>query len=365
MGSPWDHWKVRRFVPWFLLGLMGLTTGLGVGLGTSPNPSASQTDPPSTQADRTTIPAPRFDVPVFQTGCATKEPSPGVVVRVTMRVTRSGPLTFEFVPVCIDGRGPFPFILDTGASVSVVDTALARTLELTPSGAPEFGSGVNCVARVEPSQLATWSLGDVPLAPQKIAVVNIPLFGAQHAPAGLIGSDVLSRFGSVRLDFRSQLLSVDGAEGTVIGNDETTTGPVSSAIHSSRSQGDRNVTVPLSVVASNGEVEATVDVRIGNTQQRFALDTGSGRSAIATSFASFIALRPTRQSEMVVTAGCMSKGQLVESGSWSIGAMSLRPKSLLEVSLGTVPVAGLLGSDELLPFGWIVIDYQKGELLLG
>lgn len=326
----------------------------------------SPTDTPSAQSDGKIIPAPRFNVPVFQSGCASEEPASGSVATVAMRVRRSGALVFEYVPVCIDGKGPFPFILDTGASISVVDTALARTLQLAPSGSPQVGSGVNCVARIQPSQVARWSLGRVPLASQRVAVITIPLFGAENAPAGLLGSDVLSRFGSIRLDFRSQALRVEGGEGPPNEDHQIAGKPVPSAVDASLSQGDQYTAVPLSVVSRAGGVEATVDLRIRNTEQRFVLDTGSGRSSITDTLAKSIPFPSVGQREEVVSVGCMILARLVMSGPWSIGSTSLGPKPLLEVSLGaTFSASGLLGSDELQTFGWIVVDYRAGELLLG
>jgi len=85
------------------------------------------------------------------------------------------------------------------------------------------------------------------------------LFGTSNAPAGLLGSDVLSRFGSVRLDFRSQMLRVDGREGPAVVNSEITGMAVPSSVDARLAQGDGYTTVPLSVVAQAGGVEAMID----------------------------------------------------------------------------------------------------------
>ena len=45
-------------------------------------------------------------------------------------------------------------------------------------------------------------------------------------PVGLLGSDVLSRFGAVRIDFAAQTLTFGGPQGPVLSNsDEEVRGP--------------------------------------------------------------------------------------------------------------------------------------------
>jgi predicted aspartyl protease len=306
------------------------------------------------------VPFAGFKVPTYRLGCTSSESAVASVTSVPMNVVRSGAFVFEFVPVCIDDQGPFPFILDTGASRSVVDTALARVLSLPTSGPTRLGVGVNCSAKVGSTRVGTWAVGPVPLAPQVLDYIDIPFFGAKDAPAGLIGSDVLSRFGSVRLDFRAQVLVLARPEGPVP-TYLTPRRSVPSEVATTLTQGDPYRLVPL----SNGYLTPLVDVRIGGAERRFVLDTGAGRSSVRRSLAHSESLPVSGERDVAVSAGCTTVTPLVKSGRWSLGRIHLRPQPLLEVSLGPIPAFGLLGSDQLNTFDWVVIDYQASELLVG
>src|SRR5215471_16231077 len=75
---------------------------------------------------------------VTPSGKHVKLSTPGVPKgqqRVRLRViTAKGRDTIALVPVFINGRGPYPFALDTGASQSLIDSGLARTLGLRKVG---------------------------------------------------------------------------------------------------------------------------------------------------------------------------------------------------------------------------------------
>src|SRR5689334_19042598 len=51
-------------------------------------------------------------------------------------LTEAGRSTLAVAPVYIGGRGPYPFLVDTGASHSLVDSDLAKQLQLQPDGTP-------------------------------------------------------------------------------------------------------------------------------------------------------------------------------------------------------------------------------------
>ncbi|HEX8857119.1 MAG TPA: retropepsin-like aspartic protease, partial [Thermoleophilaceae bacterium] len=112
------------------------------------------------------------------------------------------------VPVYVNGEGPFAFILDTGASQSVIDTALARELKLEKTGskAPVQGVAGSTVAREV--VIEKWRVDKMPL--RTLAGVAVGLAsGDKHAGvAGLLGSDVLSGFESVAIDYQKQVVTL-------------------------------------------------------------------------------------------------------------------------------------------------------------
>lgn len=106
--------------------------------------------------------------------------------------------TAAIVRVVIHGR-TFPFLLDTGATKTLVDGALARTLHLRTIGRPTVVGGVGCNTSSRKVRLARWSVGGQTLPNITAVSTNIPFAGSRAI--GLLGSDVLSRFGSFTLDY--------------------------------------------------------------------------------------------------------------------------------------------------------------------
>lgn len=106
--------------------------------------------------------------------------------------------TVAVAKVMIHGRR-FPFVIDTGAAKTLVDTALARELHLKTVGKPISVTGVGCSEAARKVRLRSWNIGGQAL-PNIIATSsNVALFRGK--PAGLLGSDVLSRFGAIGIDY--------------------------------------------------------------------------------------------------------------------------------------------------------------------
>jgi hypothetical protein len=133
------------------------------------------------------------------------------VVATSTRPTRQ---TLALVPVYISGHGPFPFALDTGASRSLISAFLARRLGLPPRGSAGMLQGVTGAASAENFAVGSWRAGAVKLPPSMIAAIGSPTppagaTGTVHGPMGLLGSDVLSRYGKIAIDYDKGLLVLD------------------------------------------------------------------------------------------------------------------------------------------------------------
>ncbi|MBV9806564.1 MAG: retropepsin-like domain-containing protein [Solirubrobacterales bacterium] len=126
------------------------------------------------------------------------------VVHIVVLHSRTGG-TVVAAKVIIHGRA-FPFLIDTGASVTLVTPTLARHLHLRTVGQPHQFCGVTGCSTARRVRLSNWSIGGQPLP--SVLASSSPIVGTGGFGFGLLGSDVLSRFGSVTIDYRDKLLTL-------------------------------------------------------------------------------------------------------------------------------------------------------------
>ncbi len=160
-------------------------------------------------------------VALMLSGCASNPSSSGASGRQGKQVSEQvriirgpqGSVTV-LMPVTIEGRGPFTFALDTGASNSLVDTTVAEQVGLPTAGAQQAIGGVGGVERAMPVRISRWNSGPITFPPVTAFAAQLPISrqgGALRGNAlrGLVGSDVWSRLGSFTLDYRSSTLTVN------------------------------------------------------------------------------------------------------------------------------------------------------------
>jgi gag-polyprotein putative aspartyl protease/Aspartyl protease len=276
----------------------------------------------------------------------------------------------ELVNVCIGTSGPYPFVIDSGAGESIIDAGLATRLHLAHDGSKTEFEGVGCVGTAQPVRVPIWSVAGVALATQSLTAATLPGFGHTGEPVGLLGSDVLSRFGAVRIDFKAQTLTLGGPEGAVRqGNPSDVHGPIGPVPSAELTQGQEGTTIPLTVVFTPGDISLNVRLRFGAGSVRtFVVDTGSSQSVVAAAVAKKAHLASTDLAQRQPTVCSTITAPLVHSGPWSIPGQTLHPQLLGVANFGPISsngTAGLLGSDQLQRFGWVIFDYSGGRLLLG
>jgi hypothetical protein len=288
-------------------------------------------------------------------------------VPITVSVLRDGSAQ-ESINVCIDGKGPFPFEIDTGAAFSVIAASLARSLELPDSGTAKTASGLGCVLTTQPVSVSSWSLAGLSLAPQSLISATSPAIGGRGNPVGLLGSDVLARFGAVRLDFAKRAMTLAAPEGpapTGIAVNSMTGPPPSGAV----TNGQNGTTVPATVVLAPGTAEMHVKVSFkSGPGWTFSLDTGSNGSFLSSSLAKMEHLASTNLLQNTGTACSTGNVPVVHSGSWSLPGVQLHPDLLDSLPIDAVNTGGAygtLGSDQLVRFGWVILDYSGGRLIVG
>jgi len=126
---------------------------------------------------------------------------------VTLRVIKFKGQVLALVPVQINGHA-FTFALDTGAAGSLIDSQAAKLIQIPKTGAKERGAGVKCTFTAATVKVTSWRVGTIKLPPATIVSVNLPFGNAHRGVQGLLGSDMLSRFDTVTIDYDHGILKL-------------------------------------------------------------------------------------------------------------------------------------------------------------
>jgi hypothetical protein len=298
-------------------------------------------------------------------GCARSRPVDSSSSSVlSARIVHIAEGEVALVSVCIEGAGPFPFLIDSGSSISVVDTQLSQRFQLHQVAGPEQAAGIGCKATVVPEKLPSWSVGGLALRPQVVVSASLPSLAKGQPLAGVIGSDVLSRFGSIRIDYRTQTIGLGQPESTTPTSNGVLEGPTLTPTPATFLRSVR-VGAELRILIHNGMVETLAPIRFdGSGAQLFVVDTGAAVSSVSPLLARSFRLMATRKSVSLSGFACRLTLAEVRSGRWMLGLASLTPRLIAMLPASGATVNGLLGSDVLSQFGAVVIDYRGARMLL-
>jgi predicted aspartyl protease len=126
---------------------------------------------------------------------------PEVVVTETLDTSRDRTERMT-VPVSIDGRGPYRFIVDTGSERTVISRELARALGL------DRGRTATVYSMTEVSRIDTVVIPALEVGRRTVTDIHAPALDRHDLGAeGLLGVDTL-RSQRVELDFVRQVMSV-------------------------------------------------------------------------------------------------------------------------------------------------------------
>jgi Aspartyl protease len=315
---------------------------------------------------------PPFALPGSGSGCHGVRPAAGGGYVVPITVRRADGTAVMFAEVCVNGQGPFPFVIDTGAQTTVIVARVAHTLHLARVGSPVRYDGVGCTLSTAMERVSRWSVAGLPMAGQTVAVQSSPGLGGKGQPDGLLGANTLSRFGAVLFDFSAQTMTFPGPEGPAPRSRRQVTGPLlghnPSAFAPGAGTGSR--TVGLTVVEGSDFAVGVASVHFRGTKGGvfLAVDTGASTSIVDTSVTTVASLTGTDEAERATTVCSVTSYPLVRSGPWSVGDVSLIPLKIGSTDLGSLAdsgILGLLGLDELTRYRYVVIDYADAALVLG
>src|SRR5437879_12282403 len=96
------------------------------------------------------------------------------------------------LPVHVNNRGPFDFILDTGAGTSLLSSELAKQLETKVIGSKE-GQGAGGKVSVSLAKVDSISVGETKLRDVDVGIVDLAQIGKTMGVkfAGVLGANFL------------------------------------------------------------------------------------------------------------------------------------------------------------------------------
>ena len=156
------------------------------------------------------------------------------------------------VPVMVNGRGPFRFIVDTGANHSTISPGLARELGLTPAEAPSIIlDGITGSAQVSFVRIDRLQAGELTMESTAVPVVWAPVMAGAE---GILGAAGITEK-SLVIDFQRNRVTIShGVDAALRAN--------SMKIHAVRLAGGL----------------MTLETRIGGVPVRAVIDTGAERT---------------------------------------------------------------------------------------
>lgn len=284
------------------------------------------------------------------------------VTRVPYRIDYGGWFT---VSATVNGRGPYDFIIDTGASHSLVFENLAKIHEFPPSGGePQLVLGIASSA-----YYPTYSVGDIAVGPAVLkdaaTVIIADWTVDERAPQGVLGLDFLTQF-RLLFDDRAQELTIYALDTPLPRANEQWRAAPLEGFEFNREAGEMFV----------------ISARMNRATVRFILDLGAAGTVINT-----LAFRRIREREpgleIVIRSSGRATGRIIDALDTTVRTHAVRVNSIRTDRInwgGAVVVIhdasifaelgvdgepfGLFGSDMFRNRSF-VLDFSRKRVLVG
>jgi predicted aspartyl protease len=254
------------------------------------------------------------------------------------------------LPLFVDKRGPYSFVLDTGATATVVSNELADALAL-PLGEKQEGRGAAGKMTLAKSQLPSLTVGKETIENLPVSVTDLSFLGRAMGVQvdGALGYSFLRHF-AMTLDYTTNALKLSRP----VGGTERAPNEHEIAFRWA------NAEDPLVVVPVFANDKGPYD---------FALDTGASSTVISLELASEFGLATERISQLTAGGGNGTVSR-VQLNSLTVGparrenlaAAASNFLTQLNAELGS-NLQGIVGYDFLRHYR-VTLDYPRGMLSL-
>ncbi len=249
------------------------------------------------------------------------------------------------VPVMIDGKGPFRFLVDTGADGSVISDRLAHQLGLVPpQSAGEQVEGTTGIERMPWVTIAELRIGGIVRTNVRMPVTQSPVL------AGLDGILGMAGFGDVQVavDFRHNTVAIGPSRGLMWGY----------------------LDIPAQRTAGG---LLMIPARVGGVKVEAVIDTGAeeslGNSALKAALVR--AAKKAAQTRVYGVTKQVTAGGVVQSPTIYLGSAAIRNLSIV---YSDIPIfktwhldsrpALIVGMNVLGTVDALVLDYPRARVYL-
>jgi predicted aspartyl protease len=257
------------------------------------------------------------------------------------------------IPASVDDRGPYAFILDTGAGTSLLSPRLADELGIVAAGSKE-GTGAAGKVTVALASVSSLAIGGARRSPMPIAITaEVDRIGGALGTRidGDVGYDFLKAF-RLTIDYRKQIVRLARGAYDLAGAAPVTRSEVAFRLASP--------TKPLVMIP------AFVN---GDGPHAFVVDTGASATVLSPALADALGIDRAASATML-GAGGMLQATVGRVASLAVGAASLDDLPVV-VSDFLEPIAQAVGAkvDGVVGYNFlrrfrVTIDYPNGVMWL-